>query len=91
MVKSHCVVELTQAAALAIINIFNGGMRLAESAARRARDHAVDEAGLPAGFSPPCWRNIIAVVDDDARVRRTQALLNLSGTRELLMACWLLG
>ena len=55
-----------RAAALAAIKILDGGMRLAESAARRARDHAVDEGGLPAGFTPPCWRNNIAVVDNDA-------------------------
>ena len=35
-----------------------------------ARDHAIDERGLPAGFAPPCWKNNIAVVDDDARVQR---------------------
>ena len=34
----------------------------------------------PAGFTPPCWRNIIAVVDNDARVRHAQALLNFCGT-----------
>ena len=55
----------------------NGEMRLAESAAHRARDHAIDESGLPAGFTPPCWRNNIAVVDNDARARRTLARLNL--------------
>ena len=69
------------AAALAAIKVLFGGMRLAESAARRARDHAIDEGGLPARFTTPCWRNNIAVVDNDARVSRAQALSNLSGTR----------
>ena len=33
----------------------HGKMRLAESTARGARDHAIDEGGLPVGFAPgPC-------------------------------------
>ena len=80
-----------RAAALAAVKIFKGGMRLAESAARGARDHAIDEGGLPAEFTPPCWRNNIVVVDNDARVQRTQALLNLSGiqgARHGMLAPW---
>ena len=59
---------------------------------RGARDHAIDEGGLQAGFAPPRWRNIIAVVDNDARGRRTQARLNFAlECGELHMTCWLLG
>ena len=39
--KSHCFVEQMRGAALAAVKIFKGGMRLAESAARRARDRAI--------------------------------------------------
>ena len=69
----------------------NGEMRLAESAGR-AQDHNIDKSGLPARFAPPRWRNIITVVDNDGRARRTQARLNLALERgELHMACWLQG
>ena len=50
--------------------------------AERGTTPSIDEAGLPTGFTPPCWRITIAVVDSDPRIRRTQALLNLSETRE---------
>ena len=65
LVKSHCFVELTDADALVVVKTQrrNAARR---NAARRARDHAIDESGLPAGFTPPCWKNI-AVVDNDAR------------------------
>ena len=45
---------------------------------RGARDHAIDASGLPAGFIPLRWRIHIAVVDNDAKARRTQARLNLA-------------
>ena len=89
LVKGHGFVELPHAAALVAVKAQR------RNAARRIRsaqsaDHAIDEGGLPAGFAPPRWKNIIAVVDNDARSRRTQAQLNLALERgEVHMACWL--
>ena len=72
----HGFVELPHAAALVAVKAQR------RNAARRIRGArsagAIDVGGLPARVAPPRWRNINAVVDNDARARRTQARLNLA-------------
>ena len=91
LIKDHGFVELPHTAALVAAKAER------RNAARRTR--SAQSAGprhrrewSACRIRTSCWRKIIAVVDNDARARRTQARLNLALERgELHMACWLLG